>query len=950
MGKTVMRPRMKRGISIAAAVACSFTLIPAVNAVQGDTLPVASAQISSTKESLVVKNLENKNSIFDNPATLKKLQEMQTAQIESSPSAKNTSPTDAALRDLYSENGTPLPQGDSDSDHNFVSGYTLLAAHASSSSEMIRENDGLGKGSNYVNSNGSATNETSVGIPRVYARAAGEKEFTRQQNVSSFNPEGNPFIIDRISVMQGSTQTNTSNGRPRYSEARVNYRFRAPADFNGEVVIYIPSGGYGGTNNRVTERLFVVTSDSNPYSPDVTDNNSNVTPEGKDLTTTIGNLPDAKEGIGNAGDLPNGTEYEWVKEPDVSKPGTSTGTIKVTTPDGNETEVEVEVTVTDPDGGQQTDADKYDPQANPLTTPVGEVPAAAADGIKNKDSLPTDTEYDWQTPPDVSTPGESTGVVKVTYPDGSSETVNVPVTVTDSSTDADKNPAVGQDITTKVNVEPNAEDGIENLDELPEGTTATWEKQPDVSKPGDTTGTVMVTYPDKSTQSVPVKVHVTGDADEYTPEPQQITVPSGETPKAEDGIANKDDLPDGTDYTWKTTPDTSKPGDTTGTVVVTYPDGSKEEVEVPINVTSDADNYDPKPQDVNTGVGVNPPASDGIANKDELPEGTEYEWVEQPDVSTPGETSGTVKVAYPDGSSETVDVRVMVTQDIYISDIAKQANGDYKVTRNDGKTWTIDLHSLNDRISNNEKRIDDLEKGAKDNKDAIDALRKETDDLKKQVDGLENSAQDADKRLEELEKQAKEQGETLENLVKDNTGAADAMKNLTQQVNDLQKQQEVLNTRITNLESRVTVLEATVKGLQSNAHAWAQCFSGIGTSAIPVLLALPLGLAAQADVPGIGNINTEVQKKLGIFNPAAAKWVSENRGIMQMAAGVMGFAGILGAMVHAAQDCGPYAKDDYVKDTDLGKLSSKMGSIKDGNTEGSSIEGGSSLGEGSSEK
>lgn len=33
MGKTVMRPRMKRGISIAAAVACSFTLIPAVNAV-----------------------------------------------------------------------------------------------------------------------------------------------------------------------------------------------------------------------------------------------------------------------------------------------------------------------------------------------------------------------------------------------------------------------------------------------------------------------------------------------------------------------------------------------------------------------------------------------------------------------------------------------------------------------------------------------------------------------------------------------------------------------------------------------------------------------------------------------------------------------------------------------------------------------------------------------------
>ena len=966
MGKTVMRPRMKRGISIAAAVACSFTLIPAVNAVQGEgkATPVANAAIDDivAHRSLVAQRLNGKTSVFDNPDTLKKLKEMENKPITSRSlvlggSVEKLSPTDLKVRDLYREIGVELPTK-SGNPGNDDEGYALLTAHADYTSETVREEDGLGVGDA---SSSAGYDETSPKSPEVYVRHAGEKQF---------NPVGTSEFFSSYRAKSGAESGPNSNGHYSYTPASVEYQFSAPKDFNGEVILSIPSGTVLAAG-RTTERLFVVTSDSNPYKPNVTDNNTNVTPKGKDLTTNVGKLPGAKEGIANAGDLPDGTGYEWVKKPDVSKAGKSTGTIKVTTPDGKETKVEITVTVTDPNAGAndgQTDADKYTPQANPLTTPKGKVPAAE-NGIKNLTTeLPKGTTVTWQTEPNVSKPGKVNGVAKVTYPDKSSENVTVPVTVTDPRTDAQKTPAVGQDITTKRDVEPKAEDGIKNMTELPDGTKATWEKKPDVSKPGDTAGTVKVTYPDKSTQTVPVKVHVTGDADEYTPKPKQITVPRGEKPKAKEGIANTDKMPKDSKYTWKTTPDTSKPGNTSGIVVVTDPDGSKDEVKVPIKVTSDADKYAPKPQDVATGVGVVPPASDGIANKDKLPKNTKYEWEKQPDVSKPGETTGTIKVTYPDGSSETVDVRVMVTQDIYISDISKQSNGDYKVTRNDGKTWTIDLHSLNDRISKNEKRINDLEKGVKankgniaKNKDAIDALRKENGELKKQVDGLKKSAQDADKRLDELEKQAKDQGKTLDNLVKDNKAADDKLKNLTKQVTDLKKQQDALKSRVTDLESRVTVLETTVKGLQSNAHAWAQCFSGIGTSAIPVLLALPLGLAAQTDVPGIGNVNAEIQKKLGIFNPAAAKWVSENRGIMQMAAGVLGFAGILGAMVHAAQDCGPYVEDDYVKDTDLGKLSSKMDSIKDGNAEGSSIdggsslgdtttEGGSSLGEGSSEK
>lgn len=963
MGKTVMRPRMKRGISIAAAVACSFTLIPAVNAVQGEGKATPVANAATFAESPMVQALNGKKSIFDNPGTFEKLKNI---NFDTKPDLALSNngirfTSEHKMRGLYKENSTPLTE-----EKEFSRTKQMLPVRAPSATyleETITEYD-LGEGDADLNGSGNLQDsETTVDSVRVFYRNAGETEFKEESGVKFSRVKGksetNSDFFFELDKHDGRGRIDGS-GNAGYSGATLKYSFMAPSDFNGEVILSIDSspGGYS-FKKQTTERVFSVLSKENPYKPGVTDNNTDVTPKGKDLTTTVGELPDAKEGIANAGDLPDGTGYEWVKKPDVSQPGKPKGTIKVTEPNGKETEVEVTVTVTDPNANANTgkkDADKYTPQANPLTTPKGKVPAAK-NGIKNLTTeLPKGTTVTWQTEPNVSKPGKVNGVAKVTYPDKSSENVTVPVTVTDPRTDAQKTPAVGQDITTKRDVEPKAEDGIKNLGDLPKGTTATWEKKPDVSKPGETPATIKVTYPDKSTQSVPIKVHVTGDADEYTPKPKQITVPRGEKPKAEDGIANKDKLPKGTKYTWKTTPDTSKPGNTSGIVVVTYPDGSKDEVKVPIKVTSDADKYAPKPQDVATRVGVTPPASDGIANTDKLPKGTKYEWQKQPDVSQPGETAGTVKVTYPDGTSETVDVRVMVTQDIYVSDIAKQSNGDYKVTRNDGKTWTIDLHSLNDRISKNEKRINDLEKGVKankgniaKNKDAIDALRKETGELKKQVEGLKKSAQDADKRLDELEKQAKDQGKTLDTLVKENKAADDKLKNLTKQVTDLKKQQEVLKTRVSKLETRVTKLEADVKGLKDNAHAWAQCFSGIGTSAIPVLLALPLGLAAQTDVPGIGNVNAEIQKKLGIFNPAAAQWVSENRGIMQMAAGVLGFAGILGALVHSAQECGPYVEDDYVKDTDLGQLSSKMDSIKEGNAEGSSVEGGSSLGDAATE-
>ena len=227
--------------------------------------------------------------------------------------------------------------------------------------------------------------------------------------------------------------------------------------------------------------------------------------------------------------------------------------------------------------------------------------------------------------------------------------------------DADKYTPEGQDVHTKPGVVPPAEKGIKNKDDMPDGTKYTWEKTPDVTNPGTSTGTIIVTYPDGSQDKVDVHVVVDktpSDADKYTPEGQDVHTTPGVVPPAEKGIKNKDDMPSGTKYTWEKTPDVTKPGKTTGTVIVTYPDGSKDKVNVTVIIGTN--HVTPEPQPIHTNPGVVPNPSEGIKNKNDMPEGTKYTWKEVPDVSTIGEHTGVVTVTYPDGSSVDVTVKVYV--------------------------------------------------------------------------------------------------------------------------------------------------------------------------------------------------------------------------------------------------------------------------------------------------
>ncbi|MFH6710237.1 Rib/alpha-like domain-containing protein [Streptococcus suis] len=354
------------------------------------------------------------------------------------------------------------------------------------------------------------------------------------------------------------------------------------------------------------------------------------TPKGQDVPAKVGDTPKAEDGISNKGDLPSGTTYEWKDKPDTTTPGDKPATVVVTYPDGSKDEVPVTVKVTEP-----AKEDSVPPTINPVNpgdttiggegTPGGTVTVTLPDG--NTVTVPVNPDGTWTAPITPAKPGDTyTGTQ--TEP---GKNPSDPTSVTVPKTQADDFTPKGQDVPAKVGDTPKAEDGISNKGDLPSGTTYEWKDKPDTTTPGDKPATVVVTYPDGSKDEVPVTVKVTPQSDDYTPTGQDVPAKVGDTPKAEDGISNKGDLPSGTTYEWKDKPDTTTPGDKPATVVVTYPDGSKDEVPVTVKVTEPA-KEDSVPPTINP---VNP-GDTTIGGE-----------------GTPG---GTVTVTLPDGNTVTVPV------------------------------------------------------------------------------------------------------------------------------------------------------------------------------------------------------------------------------------------------------------------------------------------------------
>ena len=371
--------------------------------------------------------------------------------------------------------------------------------------------------------------------------------------------------------------------------------------------------------------------------------------KGKVTTTAPENKVKTKEVVG---DIPTTGKNQKVK-------------VKVTYADDSFDEVEVTL-------NYGTASEKYTPVGQGVTVEKGGTPEAS-EGIKNKTDLPTGTTYKWKEKVNTTDPGTKKGTIVVTYPDQTTDEVEVDVQVKETKTDAQTYEATGGTLDKKYGETATADEIKGKVTTTaPENKVKTKEVVGDIPTTGKNQKVkVKVTYTDDSFDEVEVTLNYGTAAEKYNPKVEDETVKTGSDIDLTDNVTNLDELPPGTkvkDVT-ENPIDTSKPGDHTGKVEVTYPDGSKETMEVPVNVVdkTDAERYKPLTKRELIEEGQTYDLTDNVKNMGSLPKGTTVEDVTPEgdiDSDTPGNYTGTIKVLYPDHSSETVKVKVKVKQRI----------------------------------------------------------------------------------------------------------------------------------------------------------------------------------------------------------------------------------------------------------------------------------------------
>jgi len=412
------------------------------------------------------------------------------------------------------------------------------------------------------------------------------------------------------------------------------------------------------------------------------------TPNSQTQTVSYKDEPSAEASINKTG-LPSGTTYAWKTKPDTSSPGNKSGVVEVTYPDTSKDTVNVTVSV-------RKLSDEYAPTGNKIVrnqnVPVTNNDLKAAVAISNNGN----SKVKSVTAGMISTANAGTQTIKatVTYLDNTTDPVDIPLEVKDITAPTITTPSdrqnwdlialdrtlpsikvaatdntggTGVKSTTVTGlpdflVYDNAtktikfKNGVQEVTKLPVGQdsktyTATIQVTDNADNPSQRQFTITV-------KSMTTKYTA-------TPNVQKQTVSYDVKPDAGTSV-NKNGLPAGTTYTWATTPSTTTgPGDKAGSVTVTYPDDSKDTVNVTVNVRAQKDEYKPEPTVQTVDNGAVPEARNSIGNVDSLPPKTTFEWKDgapNTAVGQPGEVSGTVIVRYPDGTSEEVEVKLTVRQ------------------------------------------------------------------------------------------------------------------------------------------------------------------------------------------------------------------------------------------------------------------------------------------------
>ena len=444
--------------------------------------------------------------------------------------------------------------------------------------------------------------------------------------------------------------------------------------------------------------------------PTITANNATVTSR-EQITPISVTAEDNRGGVGmrdnnpiEVSGLPSGLTYanNRITGTPTGAPGNSTVTIKAYDKNGNTATKTITITV-------RSQADVHNPTGAGLTVNQGQV--ISDDAVKAKVSNYAPGTLTVVSKPSTANPGNvGNAVVKVTYPDGSSENVNVPVTVLEAPdtqaptlaiTPTNQTVVEGQTVTFTVTARDNKHVNLDANDFLTKYGTRVFSGKASVTSPTDTetekvrtititttaedvgkTNTITFNATDNANhRATPVTFTFTvtkrdnipptitaGDATVTSREQiTQISVTAVDNPG---GVGLRDNnpievtgLPSGLTYANNriTGTPTGAPGNSTVTIKAHDKNGNTATKTITITVRSQADTHNP------TGAGLTVNQNHTITDAELKAKVSNFapgtlSIVSRPSTATAGPAgNAVVKVTYPDGTFDNVNVPVTVT-------------------------------------------------------------------------------------------------------------------------------------------------------------------------------------------------------------------------------------------------------------------------------------------------
>ena len=551
---------------------------------------------------------------------------------------------------------------------------------------------GLPAGLTYANNRITGTPTGAPGNSTVTIKAHDKNGNTATKTITitvrsqadAHNPTGTGLTVNQNhTITDAELKAKVSNYAPG-TLSIVSKPSTATAGNAGNAVVKVtyPDGTFDNVNVPVTV--------TDVTGPTITANNATVTSR-EQITPIPVTAVDNTGGVGmrqnnpiEVTGLPAGLTYSngRITGTPTGPAGNSTVTIKAY--DRNNTPTTKTITIT-----VRSQADVHNPTGSELTVNQNHTITDAE--LKAKVSNFAPGTLSIVSKPSTTRAGSAgNAVVKVTYPDGTFDNVNVPVTVTDVT-----GPTIKANGATVTNREPIPEIPVTAVDntggvgmrdnnpivvtDLPAGLTFTNGKI--TGTPTGTAGTKRVTITAYDKNNTPttkvIEIVVQEQKVKYNPTGETLTVPYNHKITDDEVKVKVQNFGPGT-LTVQSKPSTNTSGNVgNAVVIVTYPDGSTETVDVPVVVgRPNKDDYTPKYNDGSgkPGESVRIPVSE--ANGKKIPAGTTYTsltpgvvtvdgkgkvTVTIPADKNPGDkVTGKVLVRYPDGSEEEVPVTVTV--------------------------------------------------------------------------------------------------------------------------------------------------------------------------------------------------------------------------------------------------------------------------------------------------